>query len=88
MDAAKLPSDTVRISGIDVLVKRVEVQIQSVLDEAARAGATAAKGSPTQQVGDFYVSGMDEKRLTELGVAPLKPELDRIDAIKFSFLIS
>ncbi len=82
MDAAKLPSDTVRISGIDVLVKRVEVQIQSVVDEAARAGATAAKGSPTQQVGDFYVSGMDEKRLTELGVAPLKPELDRIDAIK------
>ena len=84
MDAATLPSDSVRISGIDVLVKRVEVQVQSVLSDAARASAsaTAAKGSPTQQVGDFYAAGMDEKRLTELGVAPLKPELDRIDAIK------
>ena len=81
MDAATIPSDTVRISGIDVLVKRVDVQIQSVLDDATRASATAAKGSPTQQVGDFYAAGMDEKRLTELGVAPLKPELDRVAAI-------
>ena len=52
--------------------KRVDVQIQSVLDDATRASATAAKGSPTQQVGDFYASGMDEKRLTDLGVAPLQ----------------
>ena len=81
IDAATLPSDRVRISGIDVLVKRVDVQIQSVLDDATRASAAAAKGSPTQQVGDFYASGMDTKRLTDLGVTPLKPELDRIAAI-------
>jgi len=81
LDAATIPSDTVRISGIDVLSKRVDVQIQSVLDEAMRASASAVRGSPTQQVGDFYAAGMDEKRLTELGVAPLKPELDRIAAI-------
>ncbi len=80
-DAATLPSDAVRISGIDVLMKRVEVQIQSVLDDAARASAGAAQGSPTQQVGDFYAAGMNEKRLAELGVAPLAPELDRIAAI-------
>jgi len=29
--------------------------------------ATAAKDSPTQQVGDFYASGMDEKRLNRPG---------------------
>ncbi len=81
LDEATLPPDRVRISGIDVLMKRVDVQIQSVLDDATRASATAAKGSPTQQVGDFYASGMDEKRLTDLGVAPLRPELDRIAAI-------
>jgi putative endopeptidase len=71
----------VRISGIDVLMKRVDVQVHSVLDDATRASATAAKGSLAQQVGDFYASGMDEKRLTDLGVAPLKQELDRIAAI-------
>jgi len=37
LDAATLPPDRVRISGIDVLVKRVDVQIQSVLEDATRA---------------------------------------------------
>jgi hypothetical protein len=59
IDAATLPSDRVRVSGIDVLMKRVEVQVQSVLDDTMRGSVTAAKGSPTQQVGDFYASGMD-----------------------------
>jgi len=80
-DAAVIPADSLRVSGIEVLGKQVEAQIGTLLDEAARASATAAPGSPTQQVGDFYVSGMDERRLTELGVAPIKPDLDRIAAI-------
>ena len=80
MDAAIIPSDTVRISSIDVLGKRVEIQVGAVLDDAARASTTAAKGSPAQQVGDFYTAGMDEKRLTELGATPIKPEFDRIGA--------
>jgi predicted metalloendopeptidase len=80
LDAAIIPSDTVRISSIDVLAKRVEAQIGAVLDAAARASPTAAKGSPMQQVGDFYTAGMDERRLTELGAAPIKPEFDRIAA--------
>ena len=81
IDAAVIPADDLRVSGIQVLVKRVEVQIGTLLDEAERAGATAARGSPAQQVGDFYRSGMDEKRLTELGVTPLQPDFDRIAAI-------
>ena len=80
-DAAKIPGDTVRISGFEVLGKQVEYQLKAILDEAARTSATAAKGSPLQQVGDFFASGMDEKRLIELGVAPLLPELDRIAAV-------
>ncbi len=80
MDAATIPSDTVRISSLDVLTKRVEVQVGQVLDDAARASPAAAKGSPTQQVGDYYAAGMDEKRLSELGVAPIKPEFERIAA--------
>ncbi len=80
-DAAVIPADSLRVSGIDVLKKQVEVQIGTLLDEAARASATAARGSPTQQVGDFYASGMNERRLAELGVAPIKPDLARIAAI-------
>jgi predicted metalloendopeptidase len=81
IDAAKIPADTVRISGVDVQVKVVEQQQLALLDEAAHASLTAHKGSPSQQVGDFYAAGMDEKRLSELGVKPLQPELDRIAKI-------
>ena len=81
LDAAKIPGDTVRISGFEVLGKQVELQLKAILEEASRTSATASKGSPLQQVGDFYASGMDEKRLAELGVAPLRPELDRIAAV-------
>ncbi len=82
LDAAKIPADSVRISNIDVLVKVVDEQQLVLLEEAARNSPSAAKGTPLQQVGDFYSAGMDEKRLTELGVKPLQPELDRIANIQ------
>ena len=81
LDAAKIPGDTFRISSIDVQIKVVEAQQLALLDEAARDSLNAPKGSPLQQVGDFYAAGMDENRLRELGVKPLQPELDRIAKI-------
>ena len=82
MDAAKVPADSVRISSVDVQIKVVEAQQLALLEDAARTSVNAPKGTPEQQVGDFYAAGMDEKRLTELGVKPLQPELDRIAAIQ------
>jgi putative endopeptidase len=82
LDAAKLPADSVRTSSLDIQIKLVELQVVELLDDAQRNSLTAPKGSPLQQVGDFYASGMDEKRLSELGVRPLQPELDRLGAIK------
>jgi putative endopeptidase len=82
LDAAKIPSDSVRISNIDVLVKVVEAQQLALLEEAARDSINAPKGTPLQQVGDFFAAGMDESRLIELGVKPLQPELDRIAKIQ------
>ncbi|MFD0766634.1 M13 family metallopeptidase [Mucilaginibacter lutimaris] len=43
--------------------------------------ANAAKGTNTQKIGDFYYSGMDTVNIEKLGLAPLKGELSRIDAI-------
>ncbi|MES2267991.1 MAG: M13 family metallopeptidase [Bacteroidota bacterium] len=43
--------------------------------------ANAAKGTNTQKIGDFYYSGMDTLNIEKLGLAPLKHELARIDAI-------
>lgn len=80
LSTAQIPSDSLFITGYQPLIKNVEAQVQALLAEAASARATA-KGDSAQLVGDFYASGMDEKRLTELGVSPIKAEMDRIAAI-------
>ena len=78
IDAAVIPADSVRVSSIDLLARQVERQIGAILAEAGAGSATAAKGTPRQQVGDFYASGMDVATLTRLGVAPIKAEMDAI----------
>ena len=54
---------------------------QHALAEAA-AKSKAATGTPEQQVGDFFASGLDEAKIEKLGFDPIKPALKRIDTIK------
>lgn len=82
LDAATIPGDSLRVSSYQPLIKQVENQLQTILADAAKNSATAVKGSPLQQAGDFYASGIDEQRLTALGASPIEPELKKIDAIK------
>jgi putative endopeptidase len=46
------------------------------------ADAKAATGSNQQKIGDFWAVGMDSVKADKLGATPLKPELDRIAAMK------
>ena len=78
LDAAKIPSDQLEISSYLVMQETVQTQLRDLLQEAARTSGAAPQGSPAQQVGDFYASGMDVERLKVLGVQPLNPEFDRI----------
>jgi putative endopeptidase len=78
LDAAKIPGDKLEISGYLAMQETVQDQLRDLLQEAARTSGTAAQGSPAQQVGDFYASGIDVARLKSLGVQPLAPEFERI----------
>jgi putative endopeptidase len=51
-----------------------------ILEKAAAGGAS--RNLVDQKIGDMYGSCMDEKRINEEGIAPLKPELARIAAVK------
>ena len=47
-----------------------------------KAGADdAARDMNTQKIGDYYASCMDEAAIQRKGLAPLQPELDRINAL-------
>ena len=56
-----------------------KVLTRRLLEEAAAAGADA--DHVTRLVGDFYAAGMDESAIAAAGAEPLRPYLERIDAI-------
>lgn len=72
-----LPTLTV----FDFMRERLKAQMTTAVAEAGAAAATAAKGSPAQQVGSFYNAYMDIARRDAAGIEPIRGELDRIAAI-------
>jgi putative endopeptidase len=64
-----------------ILNQRNQDFIHDVL-QAAAANANAAPGSEERKIGDFYASGMDEAAVEKAGIAPLKDEFARIDALR------
>jgi putative endopeptidase len=68
--------------GIGKLVDEdLYTKLRSISEQAA-ANKNAAPGSDERKVGDFWDMAMDQARADQLGVAPLQPDLARIDAIK------
>jgi len=51
------------------------------ISEASAAQKHAPVGSDEQKVGDFWTIGMDQALANRLGLAPLKDELARVDAV-------
>jgi putative endopeptidase len=54
----------------------------ALVDEAARNAAAARQGSIEQKIGRFYAAGMDVAAVDKAGYAPIRPELEKIAALK------
>jgi putative endopeptidase len=63
-----------------VVQEELRDRLKKINEDALKANA--AKGTNTQKIGDFYYSGMDTVDIEKQGLAPLKPELEKIDKIK------
>jgi putative endopeptidase len=71
MDANEIPADKSQNGVGSELADRNQEQLRAIV-----------MGAPKDsQLGAFYTSYMDEVRLEQLDAAPLKPDLDRVDAI-------
>jgi putative endopeptidase len=57
------------------------MEIERKILETAAAGG-AERSAVDQKIGDMYGSCVDEKRVNAEGITPLKPELERIAAVK------
>ena len=77
----EIPADKASYGAFDILFDKAQADLRAIVEEASKSAAKTA-GSEAQKIGDFYESFMNEQRAEEIGLAPLKAELDAIDAIK------
>src|SRR5437660_1105510 len=75
-----IPPDQSRWGQFNELTERNREILRGILEKAAKAGAQ--RSALGQKYGDFYRDCMDEKTVEAKAATPLKPELDRIAAIK------
>ena len=74
-----LPPDRSRFARFTELSERNENVLLDILEGAALMKVVA--GSPQQKLGDEFNSCMNTAAINQQGIAPIKPELDRIAAI-------
>jgi putative endopeptidase len=80
LKASEIPPDESSWVSFVELRERNMVTLRDILEKAS---VDNPKRSPVEQkIGDLYSSCMDEKAVNEKGLDPLKPELDRISAVK------
>jgi endothelin-converting enzyme/putative endopeptidase len=75
-----VPPDRVLFGRLSELSDRNQYILRDLLEKTAKADP---KHDPIdQKIGDYYASCMDESAIEAKGLAPLRPRLDRIAALK------
>ena len=77
----EIPSDKASYGAFDILFDKAQADLRTIVEEAGKS-ASKTPGSDAQKIGDFYESFMNEARVEELGLTPLKAELDAIEALR------
>ena len=75
-----IPADRSNYGSFTILDDQAQEEVKQLI-VGASTQANRPQGSDAQKVGDFYLAYMDTARVESLGLAPLREELARIDAI-------
>jgi putative endopeptidase len=62
----------------NVVGEDIRERLRKINEDALKANAP--KGTTTQKIGDFYYSGLDTLAIEKTGIAPIKAQLEKIDA--------
>ena len=74
-----IPADHPIWSRFGELAERNRTVLRGILEDAAKATKRTAN---EQKIGDYYATCVDEDSINKKGIAVLKPEFDRIAALK------
>jgi endothelin-converting enzyme/putative endopeptidase len=75
-----IPADQSTWGRFSELAERNRQILYNILEEAS--ANDPRRDQVTREIGDFFAACMDTADIDKRGVAPIKPELDRIDALK------
>jgi endothelin-converting enzyme/putative endopeptidase len=73
------PPDQPRYGRFEDLQERNNAILEDILENAA--ANTTTPDADIRKIGDYYASCMDEQKIDTNGLAPLRSDLDRVDAI-------
>ena len=76
----EIPADRASYGGFSLLAEEAQENVRAIIEEAASGDFPV--GSDEQKVGDLFSSFLDTTRRNELGLGPILPEFERIDAIE------
>jgi endothelin-converting enzyme/putative endopeptidase len=80
MKATPIPEDESRwVRSFNVIQEKNELALRDILE---RHAAGKGEGAYAKELGDYYAACMDEDGIEKAALAPIKPELDRIAAVK------
>ena len=80
MTAHPVPPDRASYGRFAELLDRNQDVLHTILEAAA--ADKPGRSALDKKIGDYYASCMDESAVDQKGATPLKPEFDRIDALK------
>jgi putative endopeptidase len=80
LKTAKIPGDQTSWGSFEELAEKSQNDLHALLEDAMK-NTNAPAGSKERMAGDFYKSGMDTAAIEKAGITPLKPVLDRINAV-------
>src|SRR5471032_199090 len=75
-----IPADKSSWGSFEKLDDDTKPQLRALI-EAAAATPNKQAGTEAQRIGDFFASYMDEAKLEQLRLAPLKADFDRVAAL-------
>jgi putative endopeptidase len=79
MTANPIPPDQAQWGRFAELQDRNRIVLHNILE--SDSGNRSSRSPIEQKIGDYYASCMDQAAINQKGLAPLKPELDRIAAL-------
>src|SRR5438270_5540999 len=77
-----IPPEYSRWGSFNQLIEKNNDALHEIAEKASKTKVDPKTAPEVEKVGDYYASGMDEKKIDQMRIKPLQDELARIDSIK------